>query len=231
MAAIRILLSAGLLALPLWLAGAIQVEACGCGPILLEDQVANADLIVVGHIDEIHLIRPLILPGLTPPAGSVSGGDSQFIPLAEVGWTISVEEYVKGTGHERLFAQTATGVFVRPGLEIEIPSGVQPSCGFAPEEGGRYLLFLRRIDEIIVTTGACTGTQPILPEDAQAFATLRAQIRAVLGEPLPASGLPDTGYSESGETAFPATAIIAAASALAAAALLANGWLVLRRRS
>jgi len=212
MTAFRLLLVAALLALPFWVAKMAPVHACSCAALSVADVVATTDLIVVGTAGDVQLADPL------PADATVSFTDIQ--------WAISVQEYVKGSGPDRLDVRSKTYVQVVPGKGIQVNPGGDPTCGYAPDVALNYLFFLSRRDDGLYTTGGCAGNQPITADTEASVSAYLDKIREVLREPV---ALPATGSGPSHNGA-PPIVLLAGASALAGVALVANAAFALRRR-
>lgn len=205
----RTLLAATLLALPLWAVSVTPAHACSCGAGSVADVVATTDLIVLGTPGDVRLASPL------PSEATVSFTDIQ--------WAISVQEYVKGSGPDRLDVRSKTYVQVIPGQGIQVNPGSDPTCGYAPAAGLSHLFFLTRRDDGVYTTGGCAGNQPISAETQASVTAYLDQIREVLRGP---TGLPNDG---SGPTETSARASWLPLAAGAAVVLASTTLLFLRR--
>jgi len=222
---IRVLFAALCLAGPVFIAVTTPAHACSCGPTTLEEQVQGASLIVTGQVRDLRFVEdpprgPTAVPGVTPPPLLSNEG-------AEVAWTFVVEEYIKGSGPAEIEIHSGAGVTYDPDGTPRVYPGTTTVCGFAPEDGGRYLFVLGDAQDGAYFTGAC-ATRTELSGDATEFID---RIRAILAAP-PVDGFPDTGAGppDAGSSA-PSLALAAAVgSALAGAVLLSPlAWRRLRR--
>jgi hypothetical protein len=213
-ALVRIAFAAALVAMPLWAAISTPAHACTCGLGSLGEETQATDFILLGTVREIAAVDPNAVP-----LGSYV--------RTEVQWTVDVQEYLKGVGPSTIGARTTTYVGRADSGDIQIHSGLDPMCGYAPDVGILSLFFMSRRNDGLLTTGGCGFNSPFTAHN-QAYATsLTDQIRRILaGQASP--GLPNNG---SGSPSHRAPIVpLAAASALAGLALAANVWFVLRRR-
>jgi hypothetical protein len=148
-----------------------------------------------------------------PQPGSVEG------PPAAI--DIVVHEYVKGTGPASLTVYesgtTITG-------QIEARPRSSAACGTFDDLTARYLLFLYRTPEGLVSGGACGGSTAITQYNGAEDYVARVREAVAAGPivfPPTGSGPPSHGV--------PIVPLVAA-SAIAAFALVANAVVVLRRR-
>ena len=229
MAALRLVLAAGFVALPLWVAAHTPAYACTCGVPPLAEQVQATDVIVLGRAEERQIIGPLP----TPVGQGTPINPSTHV---EVETLIAVEEYVKGSGASSLPVRSVTFVFVDKSGTPHVSEGLSPSCGYAPALGERYLFFVHQRDDGLFAVDGCGGSLLVGPDYSEAeIQDLIAQIRALLQEPTATSpppptatfALPPSGTGQ-GDSADAPWALIGAA---AGGALLATAALSsLRRR-
>lgn len=204
MAALRILLAAIVLALPMLL-WATPAHACSCVPRTFEEKVNLADLIVIGTAQERRLIDP---PSMPTPLSSPNDVDS-VTPSGPAEVLIAVEEYIKGSGPDILF--------VRESIPFSTCSA------FGTGLPGRYILFLTRLEDGFHQASFCEsshlgpGTEAFLIDQIE-------QIRQVLEGPISAPPL-GTGSAESSASYLPVVSTASAGMLLVAAGLF------LRRRS
>ncbi len=227
MAALRLLLVAALLALPLWVAHTMPVHACSCVPDAFEpaEQLARSDLILVGTVTGLRLVNP-VTP-LPTPADPGESTEPILLPQADVEWSVRVDEYIKGSGPETVEVRSSTMVTVSPG-EVTIQSGTNPLCGYAPQRDARLLLYLTGSGPY--TTSACSGNWEILPENETDVQARIDELRAALTAAPPTQvGLPPAGSGPPHHSA--PIVLLIAASALAGIGLAANAAFALRRRS
>jgi hypothetical protein len=212
-ALVRIAFAAALVAMPLWAAISTPAHACTCGLGSLGEETQATDFILLGTVREIAAVDPNAVP-----LGSYV--------RTEVQWTVDVQEYLKGVGPSTIGARTTTYVGRADNGDVQIHSGLDAMCGYAPDVGILSLFFMSRRDDGLLTTGGCGFNSPFTVDNQDYAASLLTQVRSVLANGSP--GLPNNG---AGPPSHGAPIVpLAAASALAGVALLANGWLVLRRR-
>ena len=213
MAALRLLLVASLLALPLWVAHSVPAHACTPSVVTMEEAVEAADLIVIGTIGEMLVLPP---ESVEDPETLTDGRTPVEIKFA-------VSEYLKGSG-------SGTLLIYQPAAEISYDAGAISSilsslttCGSVTNAGDRFVMFMKKIDPFRYSSGGLVETRGAAEDER--FATYVAQIRAALQrQPV----LPPTGSGPPHHSA-PIVPLVAA-SALAGLALAANAAFALRRR-
>lgn len=211
----RIAFAAALIAVPLWLALTTPAHACSCAQGSPEDAARATDFIVLGTVREIGAVDPNSVP-----LGSYAE--------IEVQWTVDVQEYLKGTGPTVIGGRSRSMVGRSFEGDVQIHTGTDPACGYAPEAGVLYLFFMSRRDDGLLTTGGCGFNAPFTADNQEYATALTDQVRRVLaGQSSP--GLPNNGAGPPSHGA--PIAPLAVASAIAAVALVANAVVVLRRRS
>jgi hypothetical protein len=226
---IRVSIAATLFALPLIVALDTPAYACSCAPPDLEQQVAEADAIVIGTPVDREIVEPVPTPEPSSPPGLV-------MPISvDVDTTLSVEEYLKGAGGSTLIVRTDGEIYDYGPGEPELLEGLSPSCSYVPELGAEYLFFLHRRDDGELTAHPCSGIYSA--NDAETI----AEIRGLLQQDATATAPPDATATVAAEELPPAgsagratgdapLAAIAIGGALAAATLLSGfGWRLLRR--
>lgn len=202
MAALRLLLAATALVLPLWLAATTPAHAC---TFSLRDSILTAEIIATGTIGEM-----LVLPPESVEHPEVLGGRTP----TEI--KFAVEEYLKGAGPETLLIfQPAVDITNEGGrITAIVDSRV---CGSLISLGDPYVVLGNRSDplryEMIAGSGALSDRQFVLDT-----------IHEVLSEPaiLPPLGTGPPPRDESSMTPLIAAAIAGFA--------FASGVLLLGRR-
>ena len=221
MAALRALLAALLLAASFWTLTVTPAEACSCVGWTPEEQVARADLIVIGTTTDQRLSDPTP----TPPSSS-----EPYVLLHDgIETELTVEEYMKGTGPAELVLVSRGALQYDLDGEVQITPGSDPSCGFVPEVDARYLFFLRSSDDSRHRIGSYGGQFRIAAGDEAALARVE-EIRQLAQQPQPTpavDGLPDTGSAGTGAHDYVFLSVIAVAGA--GAALFATGIFAIRR--
>jgi hypothetical protein len=233
MAALRVLLAASALALPLWLAAMAPARACTCAaispgeqafPAYFERQVAAADLIVIATPLEMRLLGPVPEPKpLSPPDVVRSDIDG---PPAEI--SVQVEEYIKGTGPATLAVyQRSTSVTVSPGPVVDVRPHSSGMCGTFDQMAVVSLLFLYREGDRLHDGGVCGGSVQITEYNASYVAGRIEQIRHITRDQLAQpSALPPLGTGPPPRDGPSNAALVIAAVAGVA---LASGALLLGR--
>ena len=223
MAALRLLLVAVLLALPLWVAQTGPAQACVCAPFVpdtsyeafLADRAAQADLIVVGEIGEMLVLPPESVAHLES-RGSATPVEIKFL----------VSDSLKGSAPNPVLVYNPAYTITQEDGRITRIAGT--SCDIIASVGDTYVMFLRKIDTLRYATGACSGNRSLdlqIPDGTPPSEYL-AEIRAAIQR---GPGLPPTGSGAAHDSA-PLVPLIAA-SALASLGLAANAAFALRRRS
>jgi len=139
---------------------------------------------------------------------------------------IVVHEYVKGTGPASLAVyESRTTIAVSPELQVEASPRSSAACGTFDDLTARYLLFLYRTPEGLVSRGVCGGSTAITEYNGAEDYVARVRETVAAGPiVLPNDG---SGPPSHGAPIVP----LAAASAIAAVALVANAVVALRRRA
>ncbi len=196
MAAFRVFLIAVALAAPVWALNATTVSACTCGIQLLEDSVAQAEFIVLGTVASVRSTDP----------------PQEFEGSPWLVSTVSVEEYLKGSGP--------------PTLQHTFPGNIA-SCQSGNREGNRYLLAYVRQSDGTFGTSFCSGSLDLTDARGEAAAQHVQDVRDLLESPV--VGFPDTGTG----LAQPDSSLswLLAATAGSGAALLLAGAALRRRPS
>lgn len=217
----RVFLAAFLAVVPVLVVSTTPAHACVCIARPLEEMVAEADLIVVGTVEEFRAIDPL-------PSSPQSGPSLEF---SRVDVVIAVDEYVKGSGSgTEVATQRATGGGYGPDGELEAIIGT--SCDTFSRLGDRYVLLLRRGQDGLQRAGACGGTATIRSGDEARAVDYVERIRLILEEPPPTEqppptvDFPDTGTAGVSANAQPSAMVAAGGFG----ALLAAGALLFARR-
>ncbi len=223
MAALRLLIVAALLALPLWVAHSAPAHACSCAGGSLQEQTSAAEFIVIASTTDFRLLGPVPTPEPLSQPG-VGRVDSNGPPAAI---DIVVHEYLKGTGPASLTVyESGTTITVSPELQVDPSPRSGAMCGTFDNLTARYLLFLYRAPEGLVSGGVCGGSTAITEYNGAADYVARVR-EAVAAGPIV---LPPTGFRPSRHDNLPLIPL-ATASALACIGLAANAAFALRRRN
>jgi hypothetical protein len=216
MAALRLLLVAALLALPLWVGHSGPAHACtGSGPTI-EEAVRSADLIAIGTVGEILVLPP---ESVAHPETLAPGG----LPVE---MKFQVNEYLKGSAPNPALIYSPAFRIAYNSARISSFFDNGTDCGDQYMSGSSYVLFLMKDDPVRYgLTGRFGGS--LAYSDGSYVTDQIAQIRAAVTAEQ--AGLPPTGSGPAHRSA-PLVPLVAA-SALACIGLAANAAFVLRRRS
>jgi hypothetical protein len=214
----RVFLAAALAALPLLVALSVPAYACTCG-FVLEDEVAKADLIVVGSAGESYVYDDSF-PTPEPLTEPNQAARTRFVG-ATVRWPVTVDQYVKGSRPPEIVGESTTTVAINQSNEVIITAGLMPNCGYAPEPGLAQLFFLEEVAAEVYSPSNCSGGIPL---DQQ----LIEDIRVLLAGPAPAptaGALPQAGDGGGGgsrDVSWPVLGAGAAGVLLASAVLFVS---------
>jgi hypothetical protein len=216
--------------------------ACSCGYVTPQQEIRNADLIVVGTVNDVRFEGPINEIGADLAPGYNLHGQPGTNGLL----TISVEHVLKGTGrYELIVAQTAISVTknLDGSVSAQFDGGENCALFIGLPMNERYLLFLHPAEnDDAFNTSWCAGSMRLDDENLsygypneETYLSKLAEYDAAFGlsagsflgfATAPPGALPDLGGAPPARDVFPWLELISAGALLAA-----GGWLLRRRRT
>lgn len=219
----RVFLAALCLAGPIWLAAAVPAHACSCAGGSLQEQISAADFIVIASTTDFRLLGPVPTPEPLSQPG-VGRVDSNGPPAAI---DIAVHEYVKGAGPASLTVyESGSTITVSPELQVEASPRSSAMCGTFDDLTARYLLFLYRAPEGLVSGGVCGGSTAITQYNGAEDYVARVR-EAVAAGPI---ALPNNGSGPARDSSSARTIAFAGALGATLAGVVLLSPLALRIR-